>query len=163
MIAQSGLPGRAVGNLRQPNHLASLLVWSVDRAGAAGRVGPHPALARRGVLGLLIMVAVVLSGSRTGLYGGAGVLVLWGVVDVRALARHAHRAGRRRSSFPLAVYAWQWLTTHISFMPHAVGAATRAAEGDSSHFAIWKNALEMIRQQPLAAASAGANSTSRGR
>ena len=28
-IAQSGIPGRAVGNLRQPNHLASLLVWSV--------------------------------------------------------------------------------------------------------------------------------------
>ncbi len=29
LIAQSGLPGRAVGNLRQPNPLASLLVWSV--------------------------------------------------------------------------------------------------------------------------------------
>ena len=28
IIAQSGLAGRAVGNLRQPNHLASLLIWS---------------------------------------------------------------------------------------------------------------------------------------
>src|SRR5262249_36231979 len=27
-IAVSGLPGRAVGNLRQPNHLASLLIWA---------------------------------------------------------------------------------------------------------------------------------------
>ncbi len=27
-IARSGIPGRAVGNMRQPNHLASLLMWS---------------------------------------------------------------------------------------------------------------------------------------
>ena len=27
-IARSGLPGRAVGNLRQPNHLSSLLLWA---------------------------------------------------------------------------------------------------------------------------------------
>ena len=27
-IARSGLVGRAVGNLRQPNHLSSLLLWS---------------------------------------------------------------------------------------------------------------------------------------
>ncbi|MGS0758180.1 pilin glycosylation ligase domain-containing protein, partial [Roseateles sp. GG27B] len=28
VIARSGIPGRAVGNMRQPNHLASLLMWS---------------------------------------------------------------------------------------------------------------------------------------
>ncbi len=31
-IARSGMPGRAVGNLRQPNHLSSLLLWSYHRA-----------------------------------------------------------------------------------------------------------------------------------
>ena len=42
VIAVSGLPGRSVGNLRQPNHLASLLIWAAialvpafDRDGAA--------------------------------------------------------------------------------------------------------------------------------
>jgi len=30
-IARSGIPGRAVGNLRQPNHLSSLLMWSASR------------------------------------------------------------------------------------------------------------------------------------
>ena len=27
-VARSGLEGRAVGNLRQPNHLSTLLLWS---------------------------------------------------------------------------------------------------------------------------------------
>jgi hypothetical protein len=52
------------------------------------------------------------------------------------------------AAFPLAVWFWPWLSAHVPFMPHAVGAATRVTEGDSSHFAIWKNAFEMLRQQP---------------
>jgi hypothetical protein len=51
--------------------------------------------------------------------------------------------------FPVGILAWTWLSAHTSFMPHAVGTAMRAADGDSSHFAIWRNTLEMIRQQPL--------------
>jgi hypothetical protein len=83
-IAVSGLPGRAVGNLRQPNHLASLLVWSV--------IALVPLVEWRriprwlgAILGLLIMVAVVLSGSRTGLYAGAFVLVMWGGLESLAV------------------------------------------------------------------------------
>jgi O-antigen ligase len=157
LIAQSGLPGRAVGNLRQPNHLASLLVWSV--------IALVPLVEWRRVprwlglaLGVLIMGAVVLSGSRTGLYGGAFVLVLWGVAESLAvwiwgatesrLSRGTRIALMSSAVFPLGVFAWPWLSAHVSFLPHAVGAATRLSEGDSSHFAIWKNAVEMIRQQP---------------
>jgi hypothetical protein len=147
VIAQSGLPGRAIGNLRQPNHLASLLIWSV--------IALVPLVEWRRVpgwlgaaVGLLIMVAVVLSGSRTGLYGGVLVLLLWGVVDTR-LSRSTRMALVGTVVFPVGVFAWQWLTAHTSFMPHVAGAATRLSEGDSSHFAIWKNAIEMIRQQPL--------------
>src|SRR6201999_55090 len=80
IIAQSGIPGRAVGNLRQPNHLASLLVWSA--------IALVPLVEWRRIprwlgalLLLLIMYAVFLSGSRTGLIGGAIVLVLWAACD----------------------------------------------------------------------------------
>jgi O-antigen ligase len=146
VIAQSGLPGRAVGNLRQPNHLASLLVWSV--------IALVPLVEWRRIprwlgtlLGLLLMIAVVLSGSRTGLYGGALVLVGWGVLDAR-LSRGTRISLVATLAFPLAIFAWGWLGAHTHFMPHAVGAATRANDGDSSHFAIWANALEMVRQQP---------------
>ncbi len=147
VIAQSGLPGRAVGNLRQPNHLASLLIWSV--------IALVPLVQWRRVpgwlgalIGMLLMTGVVLSGSRTGLYGGVLVLVIWGLVDSR-LTRPTRGALIASVLFPLGVVAWQWMTTHLSFVPHAVGAATRLSEGDSSHFAIWRNAVEMIRQQPL--------------
>ena len=142
LIAQSGLPGRAVGNLRQPNHLASLLVWSA--------IALVPLVEWRrvprwlgGLLLLLIMWAVFLSGSRTGLYGGCGVLVLWGLADSR-LARST-----RVALASTAVFAsLPWLIAHLSFLPHAVGASTRASDGDSSHFAIWKNVVVMIQQQP---------------
>jgi len=147
VIAQTGIAGRAVGNLRQSNHLASLLVWSA--------IALVPLVEWRrlprwlgGVLLVLIMVAVVLSGSRTGLYAGVGVLVLWGLVDGR-LSNSTRLALLATLVFPLGVLSWPWLSTHFSFIPHAVGAATRGADGDSSHFAIWKNAVEMIRQQPL--------------
>ena len=157
VIAESGIPGRAVGNLRQPNHLASLLVWSA--------IALVPLVEWRriprwlgGLLLLLIMTAVVLSGSRTGLYAGAGVLVLWGVVESIAvwiwgptesrLSRSTRVALASTIVFPLCVLFWPWLSAHVPFMPHAVGAATRVGDGDSSHFAIWKNTVEMIRQQP---------------
>ena len=141
VIAESGIPGRAVGNLRQPNHLASLLIWSA--------IALVPLVEWRriprwlgGVLLLFIMYGVFLSGSRTGLIGGSIVLVLWALCDW-TLSVSTRIALVASVAFAAAM---PWLTLHLS---HAViGTATRAADGDSSHFAIWKNAVEMIRQQP---------------
>ena len=146
VIAQSGLPGRAVGNLRQPNHLSSLLIWGV--------IALVPLVEWRRIprwlgalVGLLLMVAVVLSGSRTGLVAGTGVLVVYALADWK-LSWPTRIALLATVVFPLGVLMWPWLTAHLSFVPHAAGAATRLSEGDSSHFAIWRNAVEMIRQQP---------------
>jgi O-antigen ligase len=147
VIAQTTIAGRAFGNLRQSNHLASLLVWSA--------IALVPLVEWRriprwlgGCLLALIMVGVVLSGSRTGLYGGTFVLVLWGLAD-RRLSLSTRVVLVLTAGFSLGVLCWPWLSAHLSFMPRAVGAATRSADGDSSHFAIWKNAVEMVRQQPL--------------
>jgi len=140
-IAQSGIPGRAVGNLRQPNHLASLLVWSVIALVPLVEWGRIPRWLG-GILLALIMTGVFLSGSRTGLYGGAFVIVLWALVDGRL-------AASTRIALVAAcaiVLAMPWLISHLSHT--VVGTATRANDGDSSHFAIWRNAVEMIRQQP---------------
>jgi hypothetical protein len=140
-IAQSGLPGRAVGNLRQPNHLASLLVWSVIALVPLVEWGRIPRWLG-GLLLLFIMYAVFLSGSRTGLIGGAIVLVLWAAVDGR-LSPSTRIALVGAVALALVM---PWISSHLT---HAtIGTATRAADGDSSHFAIWKNALEMVRQQP---------------
>jgi hypothetical protein len=66
-IARPVEPGRAVGNLRQPNHLSSLLLWAaiavvalLELARRAGCAGAR----RRGFA--LLVVAVVLTASRTG-------------------------------------------------------------------------------------------------
>ncbi len=140
-IAESVIPGRAVGNLRQPNHLASLLIWSA--------IALVPLVEWRRIprwlgalLLLFIMYGVFLSGSRTGLLGGAIVLVAWAVCDWNLSAS-------TRIALVVAValaLAMPWLSMHFSHA--AVGTATRASDGDSSHFAIWKNAFEMVRQQP---------------
>jgi hypothetical protein len=144
LIAQSGLPGRAVGNLRQPNHLASLLIWSAIALVPLVEWGRIPRWLG-GLLLLFIMYAVFLSGSRTGLIGGSVVLVAWAACDSRLAA------STRIALVVSVAFAWAmpWLSAHLPFGAHqTVGIATRASDGDSSHFAIWKNAVEMIQQQP---------------
>ena len=128
--------------MRQPNHLASLLIWSAIALVPLVEWGRIPRWLG-GLLLMFIMWAVFLSGSRTGLFGGAIVLVLWAAGDWR-LSPSTRIALVVSVVFALAM---PWLSAHLT---HAtVGTATRAADGDSSHFAIWKNAVEMVRQQPL--------------
>jgi O-antigen ligase len=144
-IARSGLPGRAVGNLRQPNHLASLLVWSI--------IALVPLVEWRRIprwlgaaIGALLALGVILSGSRTGQYGGLLVLVVWGAADFRL-----SRPMRLALSVGLPVVAvalWFGVAALLASHHQVFGAQARLSEGDSSHFAIWRNTLEMIRQQP---------------
>jgi hypothetical protein len=86
LIARSGLVGRAVGNLRQPNHLSSLLLWSLIALVPLARAGRVFSLrlpaATAALLGALLVWAVVLTASRTGALGVL-MLALWGIVDRR--------------------------------------------------------------------------------
>lgn len=145
-IAETSYVGRAVGNLRQPNHLSSLLTWA---AIASVALLEFRRLDRRIVVPsfVLLVFAIVLTASRTGLVSMA-LLAVWGVAD-RRLSRPARLL---LLSAPL-VYAIGWLgMAEWAKLAHATfGGATRlSAEGDisSSRFAIWSNTLAMIRQQP---------------
>jgi O-antigen ligase len=151
-LARSGFPGRAVGNLRQPNHLSSLLLWS-----AIASIGllqlkalrPWPA---RGLFALL-MAALVLTASRTGL---VSVLLLcaWGLLD-----RHLARGTRQVLIAAPLLYAiawwgmWLWAQTG----EHSFGGQARLQETDisSSRFGIWANALALIARQPWAGVGFG--------
>jgi hypothetical protein len=146
-IARSGLPGRAVGNLRQPNHLATLLLWAaialvpfVDRARGARTV------ALAAPVWAALVVATQLTGSRTGLLG-VGLLALWGLVD--------RRLGRRARALLWAaplLYALAWAAAALAAQQGwgTFGTATRAAQADpsSSRFAIWSDTLALIAAQP---------------
>ncbi|MDP1648714.1 MAG: Wzy polymerase domain-containing protein [Rubrivivax sp.] len=151
-IARSGIAGRAVGNLRQPNHLSSLLLWAAIAAVALvelGRLGR-----RAGALALAALVfAVVLTASRTGLVSVL-LLALWGAAD-RRLARPTRWL---LLAMPL-VYAVCWLgmAQWAAALQHTFGGAARLAESDisGSRFAIWANTLELISRHPWAGVGFG--------
>ena len=145
VIARSGLPGRAVGNLRQPNHLASLLIWGV--------IALVPLVEWRRIprwlgaaIGALLMFGVVLSGSRTGLYLGTAVLAAWAAADNR-LSTWTRVALFATLFVAAGVYGWGWLSQHGLGGGRLVGAAARASEGDTGHVAIWRNMSLACREE----------------
>ncbi|MBI2733245.1 MAG: pilin glycosylation ligase domain-containing protein [Aquabacterium sp.] len=80
-IAEPTMPGRAVGNLRQPNHFSTLLVFSCCGAAWLGARQRLPAWLASGLVALFIW-GIVLTASRTGMIGMA-FLTAWGVLDRR--------------------------------------------------------------------------------
>ncbi|NML16318.1 PglL family O-oligosaccharyltransferase [Azohydromonas caseinilytica] len=149
LVARSGFPGRAVGNLRQPNHLSSLLLWSLVALvplHEAGRLRTQTAV----LLGALLVVGIELSGSRTGTVGLL-VLALWGVVDGR-LARSS-----RLLLLGAPLFYAAWALALKTLQSGALGAATRLGEADvsGSRFGIWRNTLALIEQQPWAGVGFG--------
>ncbi len=146
-IAASGFPGRAVGNLRQPNHLSSLLLWSCIAVVGLLELGR---LRRRaaGVLLAAFVFAVVLTASRTGLVSVL-LLAAWGLLD-RRLSRPARVL---LIAAPLVyALAWAGMAEWAAHTRHPFGGEERLAETDisSSRFAIWRDTLALIRRYPLA-------------
>jgi O-antigen ligase len=151
-IARSAIPGRAVGNLRQPNHLSTLLLWSAVavvplletvalRRDAVARVA-------LGVLFAVMLFGVVLSGSRTGLLGIA-VLAIWALLDHR-LSRTSR--GLLLASPLICLASWMllgWLSSLLN--TGALGASTRLGESQdysSGRWSIWRDTLTLIAQNP---------------
>jgi hypothetical protein len=150
VIARSGLPGRAVGNLRQPNHLSSLLLWALiawvplaDSGRWFRRRLPAGVWA---ALGVALVLAVVLTASRTGTVGIV-LIAAWGLVDKR-LTRRVRLA---MLAAPLVyLLCWALVAGWAHSTAHTFGGEARLSEGDlsSSRFGIWANTLALIRANP---------------
>jgi O-antigen ligase len=144
-IAASGLVGRAVGNLRQPNHLSSVLMWGA--IAVVVLVQLKRLSWRWGALLLAAMVfAVVLTASRTGL-ASVLLLALWGLFD-----RRASKPTRVMLLAAPLMYALAWgaMAQWAAATAQPFGGTARLAETDisSSRFAIWADTLALIRAQP---------------
>ena len=145
-VAISAIPGRATGNLRQPNHLSSLLLWSIVAAVWLGEARPrwrHAAIP----LVVVFIYVIVLSASRT---GAVGMLTLfaWGALDQRLSARA--RALLILSPFIYGA-GWWGTTVWANESHHLFGGQTRfGGSGDisSSRFGIWSNTLSLIAMHP---------------
>ncbi len=146
-VAPASIPGRATGNLRQPNHLSSLLLWSVV---AVVWLGEARVIYREvaWMLAALFIEVIVLSASRTGLLGMAA-LMGWGLLD-----RRLSRATRvLLLCSPLAYLALWGLTSAWSHHSGTAfgGEARLSGSGlyvSYSRYKIWWNSLAMIAQHP---------------
>ena len=152
-IARSYLEGRAVGNMRQPNHLSSLLLWAIV---AVVWLGEARVLRRWGatLLALLFIFVVVLSASRTGALSML-MLAAWGGLD-----RRLSRPARWLLCLAPIVYFAFWYGTGVwaDMSHHVFGGETRFnTQGDisSSRWGIWSNTLALIRMHPWAGVGFG--------
>jgi O-antigen ligase len=152
-IARTYMEGRAVGNMRQPNHLSSLLLWAIV---AAVWLGEARVIRRWGavLLALLFIFVDVLSASRTGPLSMV-LLVLWGAFD-----RRLSRPSRWLLGLSLVAYAVFWYGTGVwADHSHLVfGGETRfSTKGDisSSRWGIWSNTLTLVRMHPWAGVGFG--------
>ena len=152
LIAPTGLPGRAVGNLRQPNHLGSLLLWGLAATVLLFELRWLPRAAAWAA-SVPMVLAIELTASRTAALG-LGVLLLWAVVD-RRLSRTARSL---LAALPL-LYGlafvlmgwWGRLSQHAlgaSARVAAEGAAAGAADSPNSRLNIWRNAWDLIATNP---------------
>jgi O-antigen ligase len=144
-VAVSASPGRAIGNLRQPNHLSSLFMWA-GVAVAGLLVMRRLRLRWAALLMLALVFGVVLTASRTGCLSVA-LLALWGLLD-----RRLPRPTRLLLMAAPLMYALSWwsLSKWAALSDSAFGAEQRLAEADisGSRFAIWANTWQLIVQQP---------------
>lgn len=146
-VAEPTMAGRAVGNVRQPNHFSTLAIWAVCGAAWLGRRGRW-----RADVATLVMVlaigAVLWSASRTGM-AGMVLLTLWGLRD-----KHLPRPIRAALlAAPLIYGAWWWgMDWWAHAGPgHAFAAQARLHDGSdisSSRFKIWSNTLDLIQAHP---------------
>ena len=154
-IAHSGLAGRAVGNLRQPNHLCSLLLWALVAAAALHELRRLPRTALWALAALLVW-AVELTASRTGAVG-LGLLLLWALIDRRLSPSARWLLAATPLLYAVAYGAMAW---YGSISQQALGAGARlVAEGavagaatgidsPNSRLNIWRNTLALIADYP---------------
>lgn len=134
--------------MRQPNHLATALLCAMVMTAwlwQAGRLRAQWAIASL----FTMVLAVALSASRTGALS-LGVLLLWAVID-RSLPRTARWA---LALTPLVyIVCWASLAEYAEWQQaHFYGAERLQSQTDisSSRFAIWRNALTLVAQNPWA-------------
>jgi len=144
--------GRAAGNFRQPNHLASLLLWALIALVSLrelGRQWPRRRWLPAWGLAALLVLAMELTGSRMGAMGLL-LLAVWGAADRRL-------SGQSRClllALP-ALYAASFgaMLVYGELHQQTVGAAMRvsadaAAISPNSRLNIWRTVLILIAQQP---------------
>ena len=146
-IAEPTVVGRAVGNLRQPNHFSTLLVWSCCAVAWLGARGRWPLMLAIAVM-VLMIGGVVLTASRTGMIAMA-FLAVWGWRD-RDLPLRLRQALMLAPVIYGALWGGMWLWSHLDKNVAFAAEARLHDHSDisSSRFKIWANVLSLIGAHP---------------
>lgn len=149
--------GRVYANLRQPNHLATMLgmswvslVWlSVER----GLVRPSLML----VAGGLLIVGMAMTGSRTGF-----IILVVSAVAIALLTRARRPTWRWMAAF-LAIYAFAWWSLmqidasglYGSFGAERLRQLPNVQDVSGARFGVWRSTLDIIAAYPLVGVGTG--------
>ncbi|MCK6427098.1 MAG: Wzy polymerase domain-containing protein [Burkholderiaceae bacterium] len=155
-VAMPTIAGRAIGNMRQPNQLSTLLMWSIAAAVWLGlQRGWSPA--RLAAVLAVLVFGVAMTASRTGTLGLV-LLSLWGLVDRRL---PGWLRGLLLAGLPLYALSWwgleQWLTSQgVAYYGEDQLRKTLHGDASSSRGRIWANTWAMIQAQPWWGTGVGA-------
>jgi O-antigen ligase len=140
--------GRPGGNIGQPNQFADTIVWGLIALVPLARAwqqrgGRAVARAAWGAAALLMILGVVLTGSRTGMVALV-LLAGLGLAD-RQLARPL-RIGL--AAAPLLAIALSWGVGELTRANDVTAVLTTRVEATTYRTAIWREAIALIQQQP---------------
>lgn len=152
VLAHTIVAGRAVGNLRQPNHLSTLMLWAAAACVWLAQATPARRESRRWWVAATLCVwalcaGVVWTASRTGMVG-VGLLLLWGAVDRKLSPRMRLTLCLAPVVYILVWGGMWWLEHHEGIAFASEGRLHDHSDISSSRFAIWSNTLALIRMHP---------------
>ena len=155
-VAFATTPGRAIGNMRQPNQLSTLLLWAAAAAVWLSLRERRPIVPLALVLAALVF-GVAMTASRTGLVGVV-LLALWGLLDRRL---PAPVRGLLLAMVPFYALCWigleQWLASHgVMFYGDDQLKKTLHGDASSSRGRIWANTWALVQAHPWTGVGVGA-------
>ncbi|MFM2347836.1 MAG: hypothetical protein RL654_2589 [Pseudomonadota bacterium] len=155
-VAFATTPGRAIGNMRQPNQLSTLLLWAAAAAVWLSLRERRPIVQLALVLAALVF-GVAMTASRTGLVGVV-LLALWGLLDRRL---PAPVRGLLLAMLPFYALCWigleQWLASHgVMFYGDDQLKKTLHGDASSSRGRIWANTWALVQAHPWTGVGVGA-------
>jgi O-antigen ligase len=155
-ISHRTAEGLAIGNIRQPNQLSTLLLWACAAAVWWSVVRRWRLSVLAGLLAALVF-AVVLTASRTGVIGVV-MLALWGLVD-RRLPRRVRLLLLASPAF--YALAWWGIAQWAAAAGHAFHGgqrmtATLHGYGSDSRLNTWFNTWALIKTHPWTGVGFGA-------
>lgn len=149
LIAPTNSIGRAPGNVRQPNQLASLLLWALVASVALYELR-WLQRAALWIAALILIFALELTSSRMGAVGLL-MLFIWGIFDRKLSSTSRWLLTATPGMYGLFYWFMAWYSN--AAQSNSLGGRVRGTAalglGDvDSRLFVWRNAIDLVIDQP---------------